>query len=364
MPHAKDSPVTVNGRSPLELQIPQQNGDHTPTNGSLSPNSNGPLSPPNLDATPRKPPKAPLGRPILPMKKSQTLPINFDEKVPTKTPTSLLNGRKLYVTKQLKEVQTIQQNPLENGRYLATRSPCPSYRRSLSTASVETGSIAELARRHEYNSNLIISRSPSPSLSLKSSGSQYSTCSSNGTFVPLSRSSSMNSTHYNRTPTPRRIYPQSCDNSVGVDLKELRSKEQAPVVFDANLQFVLGCKKQPVRQRMKPVAAFKEEGTSSNYLSSKIDNFLRRTDHVMDEWRRLGHKDEPDLDMYYDGKRRKVGRSKSATNIMIKGFTLFSRSGSRASSVARSTTREISEDRTSMSEMEEVGLFVLGLGLK
>lgn len=364
MPHANDTPATINGHRPLELQIPQHNGDRTPINGAFSPNSNGPLSPPILDATPRKPPKAPFCRPILPMKKSQTLPINFDEKVPPKTSTSLLSGRKLYVTKQLKEVQTIQQNPTENGRYLTTRSPCPSYRRSMSAASVETGSISELARRHECNSNMIVSRSPSPSLSLKSSGSQYSTCSSNGTFIPLSRSSSINSTHYNRTPTPRRIYPQSCDNSVGVDLKELRSKEQAPVVFDANLQFVLGCNKQPVRQRMKPVAAFKEEGTSSNYLSSKIDNFLRRTDHVMDEWRRLGHKDEPDLDMYYDGNKRKVGRSKSATNIMIKGFTLFSRSGSRASSITRSTTRGISEDRTSVSEMEEVGLFVLGLGLK
>lgn len=359
MPYANDTPsATVNGYRPLELQIPHHNGDHTSANGTLSPNSNGPLSPPSLDATPRKPPKAPFGRPILPMKKSKTLPINFDEKVPPKTPTSLLSGRKVYVTKQLKEVQTIQQNPPENGRYLVTRSPSPSYRRSMSTASVETGSIAELARRHEYSSNLIISRSPSPSLSLKSSGSQYSTCSSNGTFVPLSRTSSMNSTLYNRTPTPRRIYPQSCDTSVGVDLKELRSKEQAPVVFDANLQFVLGCNKQPVRQRFKPVAAFKEEGTSSNYLSDKIDNFLRRTDHVMDEWRRFGHKDESDLDMYCYGKNRKVGRSKSATNIMIKGFTLFSRSGSRASSVARST-RGISEDRTTVSEMDEVGLLVL-----
>lgn len=363
MPHANGTPsAAVNGHGPLELQIPQQNGDHTPTYGALSPNSNGPLSPPILDATPRKPPKAPFARPILPMKKSKTLPINFDEKVPVKTPTSVLGGRKVYITKQLKEVQTIQQTPPENERCLVTRSPSPSYRRSLSTASVETGSIAELARRHEYSNNLIISRSPSPSLSLRSSGSNYSTCSSNGTFVPMSRSSSMNSTFYNRTPTPRRIYPQSCDNSVGVDLKELRSKEQAPVVFDANLQFVLGCKKQPVRQRFKPVAAFKEEGTSSNYLSDKIDNFLKKTDHVMDEWRRLGHKDESD--MYYDGMRRKVGRSKSATNIMIKGFTLFSRSGSRASSVARSTTREISEDRTTVSEMDEVGLFVLGFGLK
>lgn len=165
----------------------------------------------------------------------------------------------------------------------------------------------------------------------------------------------MTSTLYNRSPTPRRLYPQSCDNSQSVNLKEeLKAKEQAPVVFDANLSFVLGCKKQPVRQRFKPIAAHLEEGTSSNYLTSKIDNFLKRTDHVMDEWRRLGHKDEADLDKYCDGKRRKIGRSKSATNIMIKGFTLFSRNGSRASSVCRSS-RGISEDRTTVSEMDEVG---------
>lgn len=134
----------------------------------------------------------------------------------------------------------------------------------------------------------------------------------------------------------------------------MSSKEQAPVVFDANLSFVLGCSRQPVRQQFKPIAAHLDEGTASNYLSSKIDKFLRKTDHVMDEWRRLGHKDEPDLEMYYDGQKKKIGRSKSATNIMIKGFTLFSRSGSRASSMCRSN-RDISEDRTTVSEMEEVG---------
>lgn len=139
-----------------------------------------------------------------------------------------------------------------------------------------------------------------------------------------------------------------------MSLRELRAKEQAPVVFDANLSFVLGCKRQPVRQNFKPIAAHLDEATASNFLSNKIDNFLRRTDHVMDEWRNLGHKDEPDLQEYYsNGKKRRIGRSKSATNIMIKGFTLFSRNGSRASSVCGSN-RGISEDRTTVSEMDEV----------
>ncbi|KAH9643521.1 hypothetical protein HF086_015669 [Spodoptera exigua] len=365
MPHAPSTEaVAVNGTSsnPLKLQIPDHNKNATNGNGVLSPpingngsippNFNGPLSPPILDTTPKKPPKAPPSRPILPVKKSKTLPIDFDEKVPPKPSSSITNGKKLFVTKPLKEVHTITQPNGDNGRCLVSRSPSPAYRRSNSTASVETGSIAELAKRH-VPVNVLTSRSPSPLSysSVRSSASQYSTCSSNGTFVPLSRSSSMNSTLYNRTPTPRRMYPQTCDSSERVDLKELSSREQAPVVFDANMSFVLGCNKQPIRQKFKPIAAHMEEGTSSNYLSHKIDSFLQRTDHVMDEWRRLGHKD--DSDMMFDGRKRRVGRSKSATNIMIKGFTLFSRSGSRASSVCRSS-RGISEDRTTVSEMDEL----------
>lgn len=360
MPHANGVTDAGNGVSsnPLKLQIPEQSRPATngvfspPIQGSQPLNGNGPLSPPILDATPKKPPKAPPSRPILPVKKAKTLPINFEEKVPPKSPASLLNGKKLFVTKPLNEVHTIQQNSVENGKYLVSRSPSPSYRRSSSSASVETGSIAELARRHVPSSSSLLSRSPSPLSysSIRSSASQYSTCSSNGTYVPLSRSSSVNSTLYNRTPTPRRMYPQTCDRSESVDLKELKSKEQAPVVFDANLSFILGCNKQPLRQKFKPIAAHMEDGTSSNYLTNKIDNFLKRTDHVMDEWRRLGHKDDTDM---FDGKKRRLGRSKSATNIMIKGFTLFSRSGSRASSVCRSS-RGISEDRTTVSEMDEV----------
>ncbi|CAH2052409.1 unnamed protein product, partial [Iphiclides podalirius] len=356
MPDARPkNPSGTSAAVQLRVQIPERtNGAPAHPNGALSPNSNGPLSPPILDATPKKPPKAPPSRPILPMKKSKTLPINFDEKVPPKLPASVISGKKLLITKPLKEVHTIQQSAPENGKLLVTRSPSPTCKRSMSL-SVETGSIAELAKRHGSNGSVLISRSPSPSSysSIRSSTSQYSTCSSNGTFVPLSRSSSMNSTLYDRTPTPRRMYPQSSDATSGVNLNELRSKEQSPVVFDANLSFVLGCNKQPIRQKFKPVAAHLEEGTSSNYLSTKIDNFLRRTDHVMDEWRRLGHKDEPDLEMYCNGQKRKIGRSKSATNIMIKGFTLFSRNGSRASSVCRSN-RGISEDRTTVSEMDEL----------
>lgn len=352
MPHAQAGvvPNAINGTgsNPLKLKIPEQK--QASHNGTFSPpvngSSNGPLSPPILDATPRKPPMAPPSRPILPVKKSKTLPINFEEKIPARPVTTLLNGKKLFVTKPLKEVHTIQQNNTENGRHLVNRSPSPAYRRTNSSLPVETGSIAELAKRHGSQSSIFTSRSPSPSSysSMRSSASQYSTCSSNGTFVPLSRSTSMNSTVYNRSITPRRMYPQSYDMG-NADFGEMKSKEQAPVVFDANLTFILGCNKQPVRQKFRPIAAHMEEGTTSNYLSNKIDSFLKRTDHVMDEWKRLGHREEPEV-------KKRLARSKSATNIMIKGFTLFSRSGSRASSVSRS--RGISEDRTTVSEMEEV----------
>lgn len=61
----------------------------------------------------------------------------------------------------------------------------------------------------------------------------------------------------------------------------------------------------------------------------------------------MGHKDEwrdcySSASMRCAEDRRGVGRSKSATNIMIKGFQYFSRGSSRRSSV----TREGSEDRT------------------
>ncbi|GBP00609.1 hypothetical protein EVAR_76893_1 [Eumeta japonica] len=348
------------GAAPLpRLQIgvrgATSNGDTAPSSAS-----GGPLSPPMLETTLKKPPMAPLPRPILPARKAKTLPINLEEKIPPNAPLTLLNGKRLFVTKPLKEVQTLNQYLRENDKTSThSYSSSLSYRRSSSSALVEKGSIAELAKRHSSNGCTVISRSPSPASSqysiTRSSASQYSSCSSSRTYVPLSRSSSVNSASNHRTPTPRRVFPQTCDRSDSMDLRELRAKEQAPVVFDANLTFVLGCNKQPIKQRFKPVAAHLDEGTASNYLTSKIDDFLKRTDHVMDEWKSLGHKDESDLDFYYDnrGRKKKIGRSKSATNIMIKGFTMFSRSGSRASSMCRSA-RGTSEDGTTISEMDEM----------
>ncbi|XP_033345540.1 uncharacterized protein LOC117231307 [Bombus vosnesenskii] len=70
---------------------------------------------------------------------------------------------------------------------------------------------------------------------------------------------------------PRRMFPiesRSC-----LDLEDVSVKEQAPVVFDASLNFVLGCDKQKIRQSFRPTASHMEPSTASSYLSSKISQF-------------------------------------------------------------------------------------------
>ncbi|RZC34926.1 SMC N domain containing protein [Asbolus verrucosus] len=158
----------------------------------------------------------------------------------------------------------------------------------------------------------VVSRSPSPSL-----------CS-----TASSRSASL----------PRRVFPQV---GVRAGTEELKGREESPVVLDANLTFVLGCKGR-MRQRVKSVPAHMEAQTASNVLSSKIANFLKKTDHVMDEWKRLGHRDDG-LEYLRRGRDERAGRSRSATNILIKGFQLYSRSSSCSRS---SVVRDFSEDCT------------------
>lgn len=122
-------------------------------------------------------------------------------------------------------------------------------------------------------------------------------------------------------------------------------------MFDANLTFVLGCKTN-MKQNFKPIPAYQNRDTVSNVLTNKIADFLERTDHVMDEWKGMGRHNNRDgvggratsesLRRNAED-RRTIGRSSSATNILIKGFQYFS----RASSCNRSSmTRELSEDRT------------------
>lgn len=138
-------------------------------------------------------------------------------------------------------------------------------------------------------------------------------------------------------------------------------KEQAPVVFDASLNFVLGCERQRVKQCFRPTASHLEPSTASSYLSSKISQFLRRTDHIMDEWRSLsGHRDDADdepMSLPYARERDHrgvLGRSQSATNIMIRGYQYYSRSNSVAKSPSRRSLSRASEDATLSEGMQEV----------
>jgi myosin-18 len=119
--------------------------------------------------------------------------------------------------------------------------------------------------------------------------------------------------------------------------------EQSPVVYDANLSFVLGMK-QPMRQSLRASPAHSEKSTASSYLSEQISNFLKRTDHVMEEWSALGRKKD-DTVSYIERQReqrsqdRVVGRSRSATNILVRGFQLIK----NQPSLRRSMSRDINE---------------------
>ncbi|GJQ77981.1 Myo18 [Trypoxylus dichotomus] len=147
------------------------------------------------------------------------------------------------------------------------------------------------------------------------------------------------------TPVPRRVYPQT---SATVDLDDLVGKEEAPVVFDANLTFVLGCKGK-LKQNVTPIPAHTEKDTASSCLTDKIQDFLKRTDHVMEEWKSTGRRRDDNNNMSVK-ERALMGRSKSATNIMIKGFQLFS----RANSCSRSSIgKDLTEDLTE-AEVDEV----------
>lgn len=189
-------------------------------------------------------------------------------------------------------------------------------------------------RRSLSRESSYVSRSPSPAYSHStnrsgSSLSNYDTwCSSE------SRSRSAN--------TPRRQFPQTyTDHSI--DMHEFYKMDQSPVVYDANLSFMLGMK-QPMRQRVHASPAHSEKSTASSFLTDQISNFLKRTDHVMEEWSAMGRKKD-DTVSYIERQReqisadRGVGRSRSATNILVRGFQLTKSQPSQR----RSMSRDINE---------------------
>lgn len=218
-------------------------------------------------------------------------------------------------------------------------------------------------RRSMSHESSYVSRSPSPA----QSHSTYRSSSSLSNYDTWRSSDSSRSRN-----TPRRQFPQSyTDHSL--DVHEFYQMEQSPVVYDANLSFMLGMK-QPLRQTLRVSPAHSEKSTASNYLSSQISNFLKRTDHVMEEWSAMGCKRD-DTVSYIERQREAhsmdrfvgVGRSKSATNILVRGFQLMK---SQPSSLRRSVSRDINnipsdqlddDDRTVCDEEVRDGKHLLWL---
>lgn len=163
-------------------------------------------------------------------------------------------------------------------------------------------------------------RSISPSLSLN--GSTGSITSTNSRQL--------------RSLTPRRIFPQSYTPSRTIDLAELKTLDTASTVFDGKISFVLGCNNQRVRQEFRSSPAhLSETETASRYLSDKIRDFLKRTDHVSEEWNnhcKTVAKSRKSCDVisfieeqrnHIDELNPRLARSKSVTNIMIKGYQMI-----------------------------------------
>lgn len=155
-----------------------------------------------------------------------------------------------------------------------------------------------------------------------------------------------------RSVTPRRTFPQNYSDESSMSLTELKSLDPASTVFDGRLSFVIGCDRQRVRQQMQPRPAYTSPQMASSYLSSKIDSFLKRTDHVAEEWQNLGRGGGGSGESVAE---RNAYRSKSAANIRIKGFQMTSsmpptqrlHGGSRAS-------LDLDDDCTITEGLEEV----------
>lgn len=210
-------------------------------------------------------------------------------------------------------------------------------------------------RRSMSHESSYVSRSPSPaySQSTQRSGSSLSNYDTWRSY-DSSRSKS----------TPRRQFPQSyTDHSL--DVHEFYKMEQSPVVYDANLSFVLGMK-QPLRQTLRASPAHSEKSTASSYLSEQISSFLKRTDHVMEEWSAVGRHNKDDTVSYIERQReqrsmdRGVGRSRSAANIQVRGFQLIRSQPSSRRSVSRDINEipndQVDDDDRTVCD-EEVGIW-------
>lgn len=241
---------------------------------------------------------------------------------------------------------------------------------------------------------MLSQRSPSPALSASSRCSSLSTW--QATNMTTGRS-----TPTRLTTPPRRVFPQTYTRGDPIDVYQMNNHEQSPVVFDANLSFVFGCKNQPVHQTLRPSPSYEDPRTTSAYLSEKIQNFLRRTDHVQEEWKALSRRSRrvgsvgptgsivgsldsgrttPTNSVYDDfdtiglierqrernsmERSSSVGRTRSSQNILTKAFqlskTLPHTPTSRSNSMARDLlVNDDDDDRTIQEEddnnLDEVG---------
>lgn len=143
---------------------------------------------------------------------------------------------------------------------------------------------------------------------------------------------SISSSNSTPRPSPHRSFPQSYNND-SIDIHKLRTLDQSPVVFDANLSFVMGVNKS-LKQSLRASPAHSQKQTASNYLTEKISNFLEKTDHIMEEWSAIGNRSKSER---IDATTKK---SKSASNILIRGFQLTRNQPS--SLRQRSSSREAS----------------------
>lgn len=184
----------------------------------------------------------------------------------------------------------------------------------------------------DYNNNsnfLSLSRNSS----LQSIDSFNSFRSTSPSLSQYSNNSSLNSRRSIRSLTPRRIFPQAYTPSKTIDLSELQSLDHATTVFDGKLSFMLGGKTQRVHQQFRSSPAhLSEVDTQSRYLSEKISDFLKRTDHINEEWNNhcksvSSSRKSCDVislieEQRDDAAAKRLARSKSVTNIMIKGYQM------------------------------------------
>ncbi|XP_046684012.1 unconventional myosin-XVIIIa isoform X4 [Homalodisca vitripennis] len=114
-----------------------------------------------------------------------------------------------------------------------------------------------------------------------------------------------------------------------------RSRGRGSSTFINNSSFVMGMRRQPLQRASGVGAGRRELETTSAQLSARISEFLQRTDHVMDEWKRLGHREPLDVNS--------LKRSSSVSNIMIRGFQYWGRESSTNKSLCTSSCDVLSE---------------------